>query len=71
MEMFWWNANGGWKTERICWRFDRSLFLFSLISNMHKDTKAETKGKALLLFGYLTKKPQSYVLGAVFICDVH
>ena len=37
----------------------------------HKDTEAETKGKALLLFGYLTKKPRSYVLGAVFICDVH
>ena len=35
------------------------------------DTETETKEKALLLFGYLIRKPQSFVLEAVFIYGVH
>ena len=58
--------------ERICMLFvSWYKFVSIFLAFKHKDTETEAKEKIFLWFGYLTRKPQSYLLEAFFVYNVH
>ena len=58
--------------ERTCMLFvSWYKFVSIFLAFKHKETETEAKKKVFLSFGNLTRKPQSYLLEAFYVYNVH